>query len=127
MATSLPCRYEMRSRRPTSNVTPPPQLPEPPTEEPAHSCGRGLQRVSEALERDRHRHLLAPSTEEDLQRLERAIEHPLPAQYRHFLGRLGGGIYYDRHEVFGAARLMIHDIELVPDVFAVRESQEAGT
>ena len=81
---------------------------------------RDLDRVLAALAFDRHRHLLAPSSEEDLGRLERAIQHPLPAQYRRFLAHLGGGIYYDRHEVFGAARLMIHDIELVPDVLEVR-------
>jgi hypothetical protein len=80
----------------------------------------GLETVMAALERDHPRHLLAPSREDDLCRLERAIEHPLPAQYRRFLAHLGGGIYYDRHEVFGATRLMIHDIELVPDVLEVR-------
>jgi hypothetical protein len=80
----------------------------------------GLERVMASLERDRHRHLLAPSSEDDLCRLERAIQRPLPAQYRQFLARLGGGLYYDRHEVFGAVRLMIHDIELVPDVLEVR-------
>ena len=81
---------------------------------------RGLESVLAALDRDRHRHLLAPSSEDDLRRLERGIQHPLPAQYRRFLACLGGGIYYDNHEVFGAARLMIHDIELVPDVLEVR-------
>ena len=80
----------------------------------------GLARVLAALEHDRHRHLLAPCSEDDLCRLERAIQRPLPAQYRRFLECLGGGIYYDRHEIFGAARLMIHDIELVPDVLSVR-------
>jgi len=79
-----------------------------------------LERVLAALKRDHQRHLLAPNSEDDLCRLERAIQRPLPAQYRQFLARLGGGLYYDRHEVFGAARLMIHDIELVPDVLEVR-------
>jgi len=124
MATSLPHRPRMPATS-EMNVAARPRIPAP-AEEPSPGCDRRLERVLEALESDRHRHLLAPSTEEDLRRLERAIQRPLPAQYRFFLARLGGGLYYDRHEVFGAARLMIHDIELVPDVLAVRERLAAS-
>ena len=89
--------------------------------EPEAAAGRAaFDRVASVLERDRTRHLLAAATLDDLDRLEHAVGLPLPPQYRQLLTRLGGGILYDRHELFGPRRLMIHDIELVPDVLSVR-------
>lgn len=61
-----------------------------------------------------------PSTEEELRALEASIGTALPPAVRAFLRRLGGGLFYQDHEVFGPVRLMIHDIELVPSVAAVR-------
>ncbi len=61
-----------------------------------------------------------PAGELELDRLEKALGRKLPADFRIFLSRLGGGILYQRHEFFGARRLMVHDIELVPDLVSFR-------
>jgi hypothetical protein len=74
------------------------------------------------LEENGLRHMTAqPATELELDRLEEALGRRLPEEFRTFLARLGGGILYERHEVFGARRLMIHDIELVPDLVSFRD------
>ena len=72
------------------------------------------------LERDREHHMLSPATAADFETLEREIGAPLPAPVRRVLEVLGGGILYERHELFGPRRLMIHDIELVPDLLSMR-------
>jgi hypothetical protein len=79
----------------------------------------------DVLERDRALHLTQPCSEHDLDALEEALGRRLPADYRALLVRVGGGILYDRHELFGGRRLMVHDIELVPDVLSVRRMLEA--
>ena len=80
-----------------------------------------------ALERDRARHLTQPCTERDLDVLEQSLGRRLPLDYRALLARVGAGILYDDHEVFGGRRLMVHDIELVPDVLTVaRQRAESG-
>jgi hypothetical protein len=71
------------------------------------------------LERDGARHLTQRCTAQDLEGLERALGRRLPADYRALLTRVGGGILYDEHEVFGGRRLMVHDIELVPDALTL--------
>lgn len=74
------------------------------------------------LERDSARHLTTDRpSERDLDVLEEALGRKLPDDFRTLLARLGGGILYERHEVFGARRLMVHDIELVPDLLSFRE------
>jgi hypothetical protein len=79
------------------------------------------------LERDRALHLVQPCSPRDLDLVEEALGLRLPATYRALLQRIGGGIFYDRHEVFGARRLILHDIELVPDILTVRRQlAEAG-
>ena len=79
------------------------------------------------LERDGARHLTQRCTAQDLDGLERALGRRLPADYRALLARVGGGILYDEHEVFGGRRLMVHDIELVPDALTLtRERTDAG-
>src|SRR5688500_6397413 len=60
-------------------------------------------------------------TEDDLRATEERLGHPLPSPFRHFLQRQGGGIYYLRHEIFGARRVMVHDIETVPDLLSFRQ------
>lgn len=77
--------------------------------------------ILEAFARGADRHMTAgPATEQELRRLEQALGHPLPASFRAFLSRLGGGLFFHGHEIFGPRRVMIHDIELVPDVLSVR-------
>jgi hypothetical protein len=74
-----------------------------------------------ALARDRGRHMMTElASERDLDVLEEALGERLPEDFRALLVRFGGGIFYERHELFGARRLMIHDIELVPDLLSFR-------
>ena len=80
-----------------------------------------LDAVLDRLEADEQAHSLAgPATPEDLARLEAALRHPLPHDFRELLERFGGGLFYGGHEVFGPLRVMIHDIELVPDLLTTR-------
>jgi hypothetical protein len=58
--------------------------------------------------------------EEDLRQIEAMVRQPLPAPFRAFLSDLGGGVFYLKHEIFGPRRVMIHDIELVPDLLSFR-------
>jgi hypothetical protein len=80
-----------------------------------------LETLLARCEADRTLHMNAggcPETE--LQRIEAAVGQPLPLPFRVFLSRLGGGVYYLKHEVFGPRRVMVHDIELVPDLLSFR-------
>ena len=81
-----------------------------------------IEKALAVLEKDRHRHLTAePASVRELDLLEESLGRRLPEDFRALLARLGGGILYERHEVFGASRLMVHDIELVPDLVSFRE------
>ena len=74
-----------------------------------------------ALARDSPRHMTTElASERDLDVLEEGLGERLPDEFRALLARFGGGIFYERHELFGARRLMIHDIELVPDLLSFR-------
>ena len=96
---------------PASDLPRAPGLPSP----------ASLDQMLEAMAGDRSLHLGGePSDEADLRRVEVRLHLPLPAAFRTFLTRLGGGVFYRRHEIFGAQRVMIHDIELVPDLLSVR-------
>ncbi len=61
-----------------------------------------------------------PCDASSLWSLECRLGYALPEPLRLFLARVGGGVYYSKHEVFGARRVMIHDIELVPDLVSFR-------
>jgi hypothetical protein len=81
--------------------------------------------ILEALERDRVRHLFAgPAGEDELRRLEHTLGLPLPLPFRSFLARVGGALLFDCHEVFGPHPVMIHDIDLVPDILTFRHLLE---
>jgi hypothetical protein len=85
-----------------------------------------LDQALDAFERSRGEHVLgAPSTEEELRRLERAVGAALPASFRRFLAQIGGGLFFRGHEIFGTRRVMIHDIELVPDILSLRDALAA--
>lgn len=74
------------------------------------------------LEKDRSRHMTCePASARELALLEETLGRRLPEDFRALLTRFGGGILYERHEVFGARRLMVHDIELVPDLVSFRQ------
>jgi hypothetical protein len=86
---------------------------------------RTLGDVLRDLERDHAQHITSgPAGEDELQRLEAAVGHPLPESYCALLALLGGGLYYDRHEIFGPHLVLIHDIELVPSLLAMRQRLE---
>jgi hypothetical protein len=81
-----------------------------------------LAQIIERFEQDADCHTAAgPSGEDDLRRMEDSIGHRLPDAFREFLARLGGGLFYQGHEIFGPQRTMIHDIELVPDLVTIRQ------
>jgi len=61
-----------------------------------------------------------PASEDDLRRLDEELGRPLPAPLRALLREVGGGLFAGGHEIFGPSRVMIHDIELVPDLLTVR-------
>ena len=61
-----------------------------------------------------------PAAEDHLRGLEQGLGAPLPASFRAFLTRFGGGLFFHGHEIFGARRVMIHDIELVPDILSIK-------
>ena len=82
--------------------------------------------VLAAFEREREQHVLgSPATDVELWQLERTLGAPLPLDFRAFLSRLGGGLYFRGHEIFGPRRVVLHDIELVPDCLSVRRSLAA--
>jgi len=96
-----------------------PAVSRPPTVEGGDRAD-GYEALLQRIGRDASDHMIAgPVSQEDLARLASEIGRPLPAQYRMFLERLGGGIYYGRHEIFGPVRAMIHDIEMVPPLTRV--------
>jgi hypothetical protein len=77
------------------------------------------------LEHDHVSHLTQLCSEKDLDQLEASLGRRLPTSYRALLARVGCGILYDRHEIFGGRRLMLHDIEMVPDLLSLRARLEA--
>jgi hypothetical protein len=76
--------------------------------------------VLDAFDAGTDAHMTTPASEDELRRVEGGLGRPLPAALRTFLSRVGGGLFAHGHEVFGATRVMIHDIELVPDILSVR-------
>jgi hypothetical protein len=81
-----------------------------------------LDDVLSRIDHDRDKHMLSPAAGPDLLALERELGRTLPEAVRRLLEKVGGGILYERHELFGPRRLMIHDIELVPDVLSMRRA-----
>jgi hypothetical protein len=61
-----------------------------------------------------------PCGDDEVWDLERTLGAAIPEPFRTFLMRLGGGVFFMRHEIFGAHRVMVHDIELVPDILSFR-------
>jgi hypothetical protein len=64
--------------------------------------------------------MTAPASDDDLRRIDEALGRPLPAPLRALLSEVGAGLHEGGHEIFGPSRVMIHDIELVPDLLTVR-------
>ena len=86
-----------------------------------------LAEILDLIAQDCGRHMTTePASELELDSLEESLGSRLPIALRALLSRLGGGILYERHEIFGARRLMIHDIELVPDLASFRARLAQG-
>jgi hypothetical protein len=98
-------------------------MPTPPTPgTPSPDRRPGIDALVARFEADERQHMRGLlSTAAEIQDLESRIGSPLPEAVRQFLLRLGGGVYYMRHEIFGSRRVMIHDIELVPVILSFRE------
>lgn len=64
--------------------------------------------------------MTVPASDPELCRIDEALGYPLPAALRSLLREVGSGLYEGGHEIFGPLRLMLHDIELVPDLLSVR-------
>jgi SMI1/KNR4 family protein SUKH-1 len=80
-----------------------------------------LEALIARCEADRASHMTGSAcTAIELRLVEQALGQSLPPAFRLFLSRLGGGVFYLKHEIFGARRVMIHDIELVPDILSFR-------
>jgi SMI1 / KNR4 family (SUKH-1) len=81
----------------------------------------GLAEILDIFARDESRHFTGGgASEATLQGFEEKSGIVLPASFRTFLMRLGGGLYFHGHEILGPSQVMIHDIELVPDLLSFR-------
>jgi hypothetical protein len=89
----------------------------PPAERPT-----AMDHVLERLERDSAAHLGrdVPDDDASLDHLEARLGRRLPADLRRLIGLFGGCVLYDQNEIFGTRRLLVHDIEMVPDLLSVR-------
>lgn len=81
-----------------------------------------LDQIIERMARDHSQHMTGgPSGEAELREAEERLALRFPEPFRAFLIRLGAGIYYQKHEIFGCRRVMIHDIELLPDLVSMKQ------
>jgi hypothetical protein len=81
----------------------------------------GLETLLQRFESRRNdARMVSPASDEELRRIDEALGRPLPASLRALLHEVGAGLYEGGHEIFGPSRLMLHDIELVPDLLSVR-------
>jgi cell wall assembly regulator SMI1 len=93
-----------------------------------HRAALSWTQILDVFSADREAQLCtAPATEGELVALERTIGLRLPVQLREFLARIGAGLFYEGHEIFGPRRAMVHDIEMVPTMDGVwrREAAES--
>ena len=51
---------------------------------------------------------------------ERSLGRHLPAALVSVLETVGNGIFFGKEELFGPRRMMVHDIELLPDMATVK-------
>ena len=77
--------------------------------------------VHDAVERHSAEHLrFEPVPHEQIAELEARIGQRLPLELAAMLETVGNGIFFGREELFGPRRLMVHDIELLPDMMSVK-------
>jgi hypothetical protein len=88
----------------------------------AKPATRTMDQIVAAFAREKDRHTTGgPASDDDLRHLEGLLGHRLPTSLRMFLISLGGGLFFHGHEIFGPRRVMIHDIEFVPDIISLRD------
>ena len=77
--------------------------------------------VHDNVERHAAQHLrFEPVAHAEIAELEARIGHHLPLELAAMLETVGNGIFFGREELFGPRRLMVHDIELLPDMMSVK-------
>jgi hypothetical protein len=77
--------------------------------------------IVDSVERHPQEHLrFEPVPAADIDELERRLGRRLPPELAAMLQTVGNGIFFGREELFGPRRLMVHDIELLPDMMSVR-------
>lgn len=79
-----------------------------------------LAALLQRLENGTDARMVVRASDEERRRIEEALGRPLPEPLRSLLSEVGSGLYEGGHEIFGPQRLMLHDIELVPDLLSVR-------
>jgi hypothetical protein len=57
---------------------------------------------------------------EQITAFEARLGRPLPPALTAVLESVGNGIFFGKEELFGPRRLMVHDIELLPDMMTVK-------
>jgi hypothetical protein len=77
--------------------------------------------VVEGVERHAPEHLrFGAVPRADIAEFEARIGRPLPPALAAVLETVGNGIFFGKEELLGPRRLMVHDIELVPDMLSVK-------
>ena len=75
----------------------------------------------ETVERHAPEHLrFGPVPREQITAFEARLGRPLPPALTAVLESVGNGIFFGKEELFGPRRLMVHDIELLPDMLTVK-------
>jgi hypothetical protein len=77
--------------------------------------------VLHALEQRKGAHLTQGAVPmAEVVELQKRLGCALPPLLVSLLTEAGNGIFFGVHEVFGPRRLMVHDIELLPDMLSVK-------
>jgi hypothetical protein len=77
--------------------------------------------VIETVERHAPEHLrFGAVPRAEIAELEARIGRPLPPALSAVLETIGNGIFFGKEELLGPRRLMVHDIELLPDMLSVK-------
>ena len=77
--------------------------------------------VHDAVERHSAEHLrFEPVPHAQIAELEARLGRSLPPELAAMLETVGNGIFFGKEELFGPRRLMVHDIELLPDMMSVK-------
>lgn len=77
--------------------------------------------LAEAVERHDLEHLrFGAVPHAEITAFERSLGRRLPPALVSVLETVGNGIFFGKEELFGPRRMMVHDIELLPDMATVK-------